>query len=243
MKQFQQQLDMHKPFQSEVDASGNILFDYTPENGQITFETEFGKHLASIGADLNYTTYFEVGTWKGNGTTRCVIEGIVQRYQRNSMRNVHFWSLESNLVFYREALYFWQQIPMPCLHLLYGRLHEDCLMTKEEIINHPYYPLVKSHYEDWYEQDSMDYNISPCVDMDLLPDLDVIILDGGEFSGYADWLVLKKKNPRVVCLDDIHVMKNEKVFKELLSDPLWDLFVKGDERHGFAIFKKKESLV
>jgi hypothetical protein len=240
MNQISEYLEMYKPLNTEVDPSGNILFDYTPENGQITFQTEFGTYLANLAADAKYKTYFEVGTWKGNGTTRCIVEGVMHRYQSNKNRDIHFWSLESNLQFYREALYFWQQVPMPCLHLLYGRLHEDGLLTNDEIKNHPYFSCVAEHYNTWYDQDTLDYKLSPCVDITLLPDLDVLVLDGGEFSGYADWSVLKEKNPKVVCLDDIHVMKNERVFKELSCDSEWELFVKGDERNGFAIFKRKE---
>ena len=67
----------------------------------------------------------------------------------------------------------------------------------------------------------------------------MIVLDGGEFSGYADWETLKKKNPIVVALDDTIVMKNAKVYEELLKDASWEKKHGNDERHGWAIFVRK----
>jgi hypothetical protein len=233
------QLELHKPIVS-VYENGSLAYDYTPENGQITLETEFGKELVDIARNPSYTTFFDVGTWKGNGTTRCLAEGIAYRYQQTNERNVHLWSLESNIEIFKEAQFFWIQIPLSFLHLLYGCLHKDQLMKKEDILNHPLFPLVKSHYEDWYEQDKEDNKLAPCLDMTLFPELDVVVLDGGEFSSYGDWLVLQRKNPRVVCLDDVNVIKNNQIYKELKEDKHWELYKEGGERNGWAIFKKIE---
>jgi hypothetical protein len=209
-------------------------------NGQVTLETEFGRYLKSLTANPKYKTVFEVGTWKGNGTTRCLVEGCIERFKSHPERTIHLWSLESNLNFYSEAMNFWLQVPLPFLHLLYGRLHREGLMTEEEIRAHPRFNHIVSHFNLWYKQDVLDYNQAPVLDMALFPDIDVVVLDGGEFSSSADWTALKQKNPKVVCLDDVGVMKNYDVFAELCQSNEWKHIAGNEERHGWAVFERVE---
>jgi hypothetical protein len=77
-----------------------------------------------------------------------------------------------------------------------------------------------------------------------MKDIDIIILDGGEYTTYGDYTVLVKKEPKVIILDDVAVYKCREIRKELLDDPKWNL-LKEDltDRHGWSIFinKKYES--
>jgi hypothetical protein len=132
------------------------------------------------------------------------------------------------------------QVPLPFLRLLYGRLHRNGLMTEEQIRSHPLFPHVVTHFNLWYKQDVHDYNQAPVLDMALFPDLDVVVLDGGEFSSFADWTTLKTKNPKVVCLDDTNVMKNKDVVAELSQNPQWRKIAGNDERNGWAVFERLE---
>ena len=208
----------------------------TPENGQIHMNTPFGKWLFDLATVKVFKTYVEVGTWRGNGTTKCVVNGLAKR---ESTENVHFYSFEANKAFYSEAVARYSAFSLPYLHLLYGKLHSNGLMTKEQIESHPLFNHVETHYRIWYNQDVIDYDAAPLADTNQLPtEVDVIILDGGEFSGYADWLALKDKNPKVVCLDDSNIMKNERVYKELNEDPTWKLIAGDNDRNGWAIFAK-----
>jgi hypothetical protein len=209
--------------------------------GQVHLQTPFGSALFSIARDTSYTTFLEVGTWKGFGTTLCIVEGLLQRIKKENTTNIHFYSVESNKTFYNEAVTNWNRIAMPFLHLCYGKLHTKGLLSKEEIVAHPLFENVKTHFQLWYDQDVIDYNQAPFIDPALLPQIDVLILDGGEFSGYADWQALKTKKPMVVCLDDVFVMKNEAVYKELSSAPEdWTILTENNDRHGWAIFCRKK---
>lgn len=211
----------------------------TENNGQVHLNTAFGRWLYSVAQIKELKTFLEIGTWKGNGTTLCTVSGILKRLEENP-GEVHFYSFEANRTFHIEALNRYALKPYPFLHLVYGKVHTDGLMTKEEIESHPYFAHVKTHYDLWYGQDCIDYKECPFINLDYLPEsIDVLILDGGEFSGYGDWEALKKKNPKIVCLDDTCVMKNERVYKELKEDKTWQLLA-GDEadRHGWAVFGK-----
>jgi hypothetical protein len=113
-------------------------------------------------------------------------------------------------------------------------------MTEEEIRAHPRFNHIVTHFDLWYKQDVQDYNIAPFLDMGLFPSLDVIVLDGGEFSSGADWAALKTKNPKVVCLDDVGVMKNYDVYAELCQSHQWKYIAGSDERHGWAVFERAD---
>lgn len=209
-------------------------------NGQIHLDTEFGDYLSTVASDPQYKTYLEVGTWKGNGSTRCVIEGILKRPEE-TMDNVHFYSIESNLNFFAEAFQLWLPSGLPFLHLCYGKLHENGLMTPGEIESSEHFNGIVTHYNMWYIQDCKDYAAAPFLKPKYFPkEIDVVILDGGEFSGYADWLSVKEKNPKVVCLDDTTVMKNKHVYLELKNSEQWEiLYDNPSHRHGWAAFRRK----
>lgn len=209
-------------------------------NGQVDIRTEFGQ-LLSLYAELPEIQFIlEVGTWKGNGTTACVVKGIENKLENNPSLFCHFYSIESNHKFLMEANSLWTPKALPFLQILYGRLHTNGLLTSEQIEADPYYGHVKTHYDLWYEQDKRDYAIAPYIKSKYLPkQIQMIVLDGGEFSGYADWSILKEKNPVVVALDDTNVMKNYKVYEELSRDPGWEKKHGNNERHGWAIFVRK----
>jgi hypothetical protein len=210
--------------------------------GQVQLNTPFGNALYFLAKNTPYLTFLEVGTWKGFGTTLCITEGLVQRIQKSGSQNIHFYTVESNKQFFEEASTNWNKAGLPFLHLCYGRLHESGLLSKQEVVTHPYFGHVKTHFDLWYEQDVIDYKESPYINPVYLPQtIDVLVLDGGEFSGYADWLALKEKKPQIVCLDDTTVMKNERVYKELLTSEEWEIHAKDEnDRHGWAIFCRKK---
>jgi hypothetical protein len=209
-------------------------------NGQVDIRTEFGQ-LLSIYAELpEIQMILEVGTWKGNGTTACVVDGIRKKLEKQTGVFCHFFSIESNLKFLMEANALWMPKALPFLQLMYGRLHTDGLLTREQVEANPKFGDVVTHYNLWYEQDVRDYRAAPLIESKFLPSqIHMIVLDGGEFSGYADWEALKKKNPVVVALDDTNVMKNAKVYEELSTDPAWEKRHGNNDRHGWAIFVRK----
>ena len=209
-------------------------------NGQIDIRSEFGQILSLYSQHPQVQTILEVGTWKGNGSTACIVEGICNKLKKDPESTVHFYSLESNLKFMMEAMGLWMPKALPFLHLLYGSLHTTGLMSREQVESNPLFAGVKTHYDLWYAQDVKDYAASPFIDSKYLPkQIHMIVLDGGEFSGYADWEVLRLKNPCIVALDDTNVMKNARVLEELSQDPTWEKRHGSNERNGWAIFIKK----
>ena len=203
--------------------------------GQINNNTLFGQLITRLASDDQYSTICEIGTWNGQGSTRCVMEGL-----KNRKNPFVFYSIEANKEFHTKAINYWSPCP-PSLNLLYGSLHNK-VMSRHEVENHPLYFNIRDHYNLWYEDEYICATQSPHV---ILPvsQVDIVILDGGEFSTAEDWNILKTYNPKIVILDDTCVIKTSQIRKELLESPLWEcLFDTQYDRNGWAIFRYREEL-
>jgi len=198
--------------------------------GQITLDTEFGKELRALASNPRYTVFVEVGTWNGEGSTLCLAEGMMDRKDANLI------SLETNYTQWALAKKFWADRQHAFkLHLLHGRLG-DRIMTDKEVLEHPLFERIKEHYALHYTQDVADFKASRRVHLRAC---DVVLLDGGEFSSYSDWKAVEGLSPRIVALDDVNVLKNAEVLKELLEAG-WKLIWKTEERNGAAILERPE---
>jgi hypothetical protein len=193
--------------------------------GQINLDTPFGQELRALAANPNYTVFCEVGTWNGEGSTRCLWEGMRER------PGTTLFSFEANAKMAAIAAQLWKDTP--AVKVIYGRLAEK-MMSEKEIREHPLFKDVETHFRIHYLQDVEDFGKAPLLG---IPFCDVVVLDGGEFSGYEDWLAIKDLCPNVVCLDDVKTMKNELVFKELQSSG-WKMIYYSDARNGEAIFER-----
>lgn len=204
------------------------------QRGQITQETPFGKGIYDLSQIPNIHTILEVGTWNGQGTTECIVGGILRR---DDIRDCHVYSVEASRYFYEKACQYWNTKGYSFLHLLYGRV-SDTIMLKDEIEKHPMFSSVKTHYDRWYSKDVIDFNIGP--KLKYLPKkIDMIILDGGEFTGEGDAELIDIHSVDYVCLDDTLSMKNSSVLKNL-KEKGWTILLEGNDRSGFAILKRPE---
>jgi hypothetical protein len=196
--------------------------------GQIELDSIFGKHLLELGKDSRFSTYLDVGTWSGQGTTFCLYTGMKDR------QGAHLFSLEINQQMYEVACKFYHPRP-PNLTLIRAKLGSQ-IMSVYEIISHPEYDGVNPHFQMYYTQDVIDMCYCPAVAN--LPDMDVIVLDGGEFCGEGDMREALKLNPKVIALDDIKSMKNDKNHKWLSENPEWKMLAYGSDRSGWSIFER-----
>ncbi len=44
--------------------------------GQINMDSEFGKIIFEYARNTEYKSYLEIGTWNGEGSTNCFIQGL-----------------------------------------------------------------------------------------------------------------------------------------------------------------------
>lgn len=207
---------------------------YAEHLGQINDMTQLGSLLYRLASDdREPRIWFEIGAWNGLGTTSCVLDG----FQEREDKNVLLYSLEADPAFYEIAKANLKD--HPCrqnLVLFYGKSGEGLFLQPHEI---PEQDKQSKHFEMYYDYERTFWERAPCFTYPQLPE--VAILDGGEYSGYLDWINLPKDNLKYVVLDDINCLKNKQVFQELSTDDTWQPFkVNTQERNGFAIFRKIE---
>ena len=99
--------------------------------------------------------------------------------------------------------------------------------------------LTDSTFKHWNEVDII--NMKKC-DLFLqrknLPDVfDVILLDGGEFTTYYEFQLLKNRCS-LLMLDDINVDKCKRIVEELQNSPQWKIIKQEPLRNGYLIAKR-----
>lgn len=192
--------------------------------GQILPDSPFGRVLTDLASQSD--TILEVGTWKGGGSTRCIVEGIWKS-------NANFVTIEADIEEHRT---FVKAIPEEWTGLnifpQYGVFHRGILPlslhpTKDN-------PQVRECWEFEF-QAIHKAPIKPALPYDL------ILLDGGEFTSFGDFMVLWPFAQRWIALDDTNPMKALKntLTRNTLYEMGWKVLrdVMGD-RYGWAVFEK-----
>ena len=201
--------------------------------GQVNRGSFFGEQVYKLASNESFKNYVEVGTWNGEGSTKCFMDAIFQRFDDSCL-----YSIEANIEFYNQAVKFWEnkiattKLPFKKLNLLYGRIIEiEDLTPEEEIRNHK---IFKDHpWLKWRARNISEYNMCKNVINELPDEIDVLFLDGGQFSTPAEWQKLKDRT-KIIMLDDTNTYKTEKIREEILSDlENWEIiFDKSHDRHG-----------
>jgi hypothetical protein len=190
--------------------------------GQINRGSQFGELLYGIAKSADTNIIVEIGAWNGCGSTRCIIDGII-----DSKIIKDFVSLEVCPEMHEQAKTNLAGSPVK---LLYGSV-----ITPEEIM-----PFVDGldELKEWYERD-LDYIRKAPNVMSLIPTpIDLLLLDGGGFSTYPEWIKLKSRT-KIVALDDTRTVKTKKVREELLSDSHYKMIADNQsDRNGYSVFTR-----
>lgn len=195
--------------------------------GQIPDGSKFSTEIKKIIKTFKPQNIIEIGTWKGMGSTLRIIEAIQNTEYDNSP---NFISLETNLGFYTQAKSNLASY-LNVVNLVYGRIINP---EEFEQYNEPL-PVNDS----WYQSDLNDYKICPNV-LDIIPkEIDFLLLDGGEYSTYLEWLILKDR-AKIIALDDTKMVKTKKIVEECFGNyDNYKLICSSPERNGFHIFQNK----
>lgn len=210
-----------------------------PRDGQAALETGIGKYLYELSKQDDVARVLEIGTWSGRGSTYCIARGLRESGGR-------LISVESSAVQYRRAVSFYRTHDLP-VELIHGSS-----VTPEE-----FPPLAdleamagpvrdKERWPAWYRQDVHAARSAhrPGVLRDLLAHdahFDLVYLDGGEFTSYTEFRLVKDRT-RYLVLDDCTsgmVVKNVRSRDDLLHDPAWELlYDEPADRNGWCAFRR-----
>lgn len=209
------------------------------KGGQLNKNTFLGEKIYQLSKISEFVNFVEIGTWNGQGSTKCFMNAILLRDD-----NACLYSLESNKTFYEMAKRYWRFVTdsprgKGKIKLIYGRIVEMSeMLTCEQIEDESSNEI--DNFRQWLEKDVIDYRMSPNV-IDLLPErIDVLLLDGGEFTTYAEFRKLEEITS-VIILDDTKSLKCRKAREELLLDKAWIVVCDlPEERNGTFIACRKD---
>jgi len=210
-------------------------------SGQINRGTFFGDQVYNLSLNKNFKNYVEVGTWNGQGSTKCFMDALLQRNDESAL-----YSLEANIEFYNQAQRYWQPLMItvrsiePKLHLLYGRIIEGHeLVPAKEVQAHSRFQ--QHPWLEWRNRNIKEYGQCENIIGQLPTEIDVLLLDGGQFSTRAEFHKLKDRT-KIVLLDDTQSFKTEKARQDMISDPdNWTtIFDNVYDRHGVFMACRNE---
>jgi len=198
--------------------------------GQILENSDFCQSINDIFSKYKPQTVLEIGTWKGMGSTKCIINNVIGHNTKT------FISIESNLVFHTEAQTNLANY-LNYVNLLYGRI-----VDIEDINNFVSTQSLNSNEKIWLQEDLINISKAPNVLSSIPKNIDFLLLDGGEFSTYSEWLKLKNRS-KIIALDDTSTTKCRKIKQEILSDQNFSYKILKDsnERNGFMILENNYS--
>jgi hypothetical protein len=196
--------------------------------GQINLDSQIGKYLYELSLNNKLSTFLEIGTWNGLGSTKCFIEGFKQRSTPFT-----FYSLECNTEKCNFANELYKTIDN--VHIL----NETILNTMPDDIFTIFPEILKDTELNYWN--SIDFNNMKDKKLFLnrtdIPEMfDVLLLDGGEFTTWYEYQQLKDKC-RIIIMDDTNTCKCKKIVQDLKNQPnKWNLIFESDERNGCAAF-------
>jgi hypothetical protein len=199
--------------------------------GQINLGTRWGDLIYKLTQREDVNTIVEIGTWNGEGSTMCVIKSLI-----DSKIKKDFISIELYPDMYEKAKLFLSPYKT-FVTLLNGRIinFEDAFWFDHSILN-----LNHDEHARLYYKKDLDYLKTMNDVFGQIPEkIDLLILDGGEYTTYPEWVKLKDRT-KIVVLDDSNILKCKKIRQEILDSKNYDtIFDDLNIRNGFSVFEKK----
>lgn len=198
--------------------------------GQIVSGSYFADSIDLIFKHIYIKHIVEIGTWKGLGSTKVIIDSI-----RKYNLGCSFLTIEANQYFFEIA----KKNLEP--YSKYVSMVNGTICAESDILD--YLNIVggipNNTYAEWLEADLADLKLCKRVDH-LIPDrIDFLLLDGGEFSTYSEWHKLKNRS-HIIALDDTHTLKCKYIREQVLQEKnKYEIIIDSNDRNGFMILKNK----
>jgi hypothetical protein len=196
--------------------------------GQVNLDSRFGQVIRDLCSRPDVNICVDIGAWNGLGTTQCIVTGLMTK----GSGYVH--SFEVDDAMFEKASRVWTGSSYVILHK--ARLAERMLTVDEVQASRNYSNIAGADWHSWYAGEKANFESSV---VGTLPErIDLVVIDGGEFSGQGDWDAVKKHNPRYVALDDTLVIKTASVLDEMIASGEWIVLYEGNDRNGWAVLVK-----
>ena len=209
---------------------------------EIHINEEFGKNIYQTILNYNLKNNLEIGSWDGAGSTRCFVDAMSQ--------------LSGDLFLGCIEIIPERFEQLKTLYNDYDFVHpiNESSINYDEMIHKDFNEIWDSEYnkiqkeihnfdvvKSWYDNDiQLLKTFKQGAISKLNKSWDSVLIDGGEFTGYSEFLVLKEKT-KVFFLDDVHRgFKCYRIYCELKKSDEWELiFELPHVRNGAVAFIKK----
>lgn len=206
--------------------------------GEINSIDKFGRIIIDIVKKYNLQKVLEIGSWDGTGSTQCFIQGM------KGLKNPDLTCIEIKEERYKQLVENTQQYPwVKCINQTTISLKALIDNDFEELWSSPYNHIQseKALAESWYREDidSITQSTTGFLEIDDTF-YDGVLIDGSEFFGYSEFLLVKDRC-NVLFLDDYYsAFKTRRAAEELNKDSNWKC-IAGDRytRNGFAVFLRQ----
>ena len=198
--------------------------------GQINQGTLIGDMIFNLVQDSDAKTFLEVGTWNGLGSTRCFVNGLKKR-----TKPYMFWSLECNAEKSAVAKKLYENETN--IHILNEVIFNDMPSDIYEK-----FPVLQTNteFKHWLQVDIKNMSDKPrFLERSDLPEVfDIILLDGGEFTTYYEFMLLKDRF-KTIIIDDINTHKGPLIKKFLQENSdTYKIIMEHPERNGFLVARR-----
>ena len=197
--------------------------------GQIKIETELGKFLFNSTLNISIVNFLEIGTWNGLGSTKCFIDGFKKR-----SKPFKFYSLDCNNEKSKYAKKLYEN--MDNVFIL-----NEVLLNKKPNDIYDIFPILLENetYKYWndIDFDNMKDKKLFLENNDLPKIFDLVLLDGGEFTTWYEYNIIKDRC-KILALDDTNTFKCKKIVEDIKLDNKWNILLESNERNGVFICEK-----
>jgi hypothetical protein len=219
--------------------------------GEITQNDLFGKAIIDITKKYHINTILEIGSWDGTGSTACFYEGMKDLQGHKSLvclevNEAKFKDLQLNT-----ASCNW----IECYNQSSISYNDLLCNDFDTIWNSPYNGIPKddgfgeeskkSLVRSWFDEDVSNLKqVKTGYLVDKRDDFyQGVLIDGGEFNGYSEYVLLKDRVNFLFLDDYYNAYKTRQVAFELLNNADWEVIAGNKQlRNGFAVFKRKNLL-
>ena len=188
------------------------------EKGQIDSKSDIGRWIYFLSSLSSTSVIIEIGTWNGKGSSNLIARGVVK--SKNINKTVI--GLEINKNFVTKAQKNLKKYQF--FKVLHGSVVNVSEVDRDD--------LTDSEI-NWLTDDLINIEKVPVI-LDQLPsEINLLLLDGGEFTTYAEYKNLKSRINGYVILDDTESRKCRRILLEAKKEKL--VIFESHERNGTAV--------
>ena len=208
--------------------------------GEVSKNDLFGSSIIKIIKEHSVSSMLEIGSWDGTGSTSCIIEAMSEMSSKSltclEIDNVKFNDLVNNT-----SRYDW----IKCFNE--SSISYESLIYKDfdKIWDSPFNNLPrhfnpKETVRGWFTRDVNNLKNTKIGFLERDKSFyEGVLIDGGEFTGYSEYSLVKDRTNFLFLDDFYHGFKTRQIAVELFQSSEWECLAHDkDTRNGFIIFKR-----